>query len=717
MRAQPYPQRLRLDTRSTENHEIGTHDQPSSASASTAPLQSDFTDTPVSARSTFTTVDQRAPTVDSNLPEQLQHQPPVITDAIRARISAALMTLRGKRGAPFSFVTSGDGPSCSTRGPSNPTSHNAQRHQPFEQPQMTPPSIKLSSLLQPLKIGARHETSDGERSPSSVVKMPSYLSSMTLGQTITDPIEGGIISPQASIALFEHFMLQMNAKWEYILDPYFDTHDDVQRRSSLLFASVLFCSSKFANYNDSRLVSKPDSFLQTRLCSLSRNLVIKSLAQGDRSIETMQALYLLACWKDADDDTSYLHSGYAFSILRDMDLESSGTDGGQIARRRRIWVALFRQDRQQSLFFVRRASFNQGCEDIAPMCDVDTWLKIPYALPSDFIACCSADLRRIQVKLHMLVQKASSTLLPCLLDLMDAELSAWRSKWNPILETGGRTYARDDQSSRPELIDPGTSHLVTLAGLWENSVRLNISSAILRQALAASVMLSPSSDSQQDPPSWKVDFTTIQQFLAPNLPGLSSSIQGAFDTLHHLISFPNDDLRRAPDAILLLAPSAALFLCLILCLRGKGILGPAFQNAAVSLIRETAQHIEQCVKSPQDTLALYSAYLGSLVELLDSSTPHCSTCVQDIRLNSTVDRPHTHGVGNGLDINAPTLEVPEALADEIGAHPHHYSKTQSDSMPSPSGNLGEDFHIQSIVNLLDSELFWEMLPERTDIGF
>lgn len=99
-------------------------------------------------------------------------------------------------------------------------------------------------------------------------------------------------------------MIHMNAKWEYLLDPHIDTHDNVQRQSFLLFVSVLLCASKFANYVDGRLVETTDPFLQIRLCSLARNLDIKSLAAGDRSIETMQALYLLVCWSDADDDIS-----------------------------------------------------------------------------------------------------------------------------------------------------------------------------------------------------------------------------------------------------------------------------------------------------------------------------------------------------------------------------------------------------------------------------
>jgi hypothetical protein len=132
---------------------------------------------------------------------------PVITNEIRARIIATLATFKGKRGAPFSFVTSGDKHSLSARSDLNDADPRfSQSQQSSEQTQMNPPSLKLSWLLRPLRVGPRPEVGDGGRSPAAPVKMPSYMSSMTLGQTITDPIEGGMLSLKASMALFEYFI-------------------------------------------------------------------------------------------------------------------------------------------------------------------------------------------------------------------------------------------------------------------------------------------------------------------------------------------------------------------------------------------------------------------------------------------------------------------------------------------------------------------------------
>ncbi|KAJ5477647.1 hypothetical protein N7530_003156 [Penicillium desertorum] len=711
VRVPPYQYRPRRDLRPTpdsDQHSVEghTYDTHFTELSPLAPISES-----ISARRPSTCPSQGTTTFDDRLPPwSPQSQIPIITDAIRARIIAALATLKGKRGAPFSFVSSGDSPSfidCS--------SHNVHvlRKQTFEQLQTTTLSLKLSSLLRPLKIDPDPESYDDGRRPGGAVKMPSYLSSMTLGQTVTGPIEAGMISRQASMALFEHFMVQMNAKWEYILDPHVDTHSDVQRRSPLLFASVLFCSSKFCNYIDGRIGPEPDPFLQTRLCSLARNLVIKTMAEGDRSTETMQAFYLLACWKDADDDISYLHSGYAFGILRDIDLKSIYGDGEYIARRRRTWLALFRQDRQQSLFFVRRAALNHGDDDASFLCDLDTWLKMPYVLPSDFVACCSADLRRIQSKLCNSVQKASSMMLPCLLEQMDAELIAWKSRWNRYLAGEGGMHIDEDSSLDPTFLHPGKYHLTALANLWEHSVRLHVASAILRQALMASVTSSLDTNYQADRASWNIDLSMMQQVLSPNLPGLSSSIEGAFGTLHNLINFPPDDLRRAPDTILLLGPNAALFLCLLLCLPGNGILGAAFQRKAVDLIQGFAQHMKECVQSPQDTVALQFTYLDSLVELLGPSVSNSSTEKQTIR-QPVFHMPHTQYDTNDLDTDGPTLQAAQIMGNEIGGH--GLSSAPPDPTLGLSSEVCQNLHMQGLTNLLDGNLFWEMLAEGTEMN-
>ncbi|KAJ5376130.1 hypothetical protein N7509_013016 [Penicillium cosmopolitanum] len=633
----------------------------------------------------------------------LEHDEPIITNAIRTRILKALATIKRRRGSPFSFVTSGDSPSFSNKGESNAETPDGASSPGFSgRSQEASFSLKLSCILRPLRNDAHSGNNDDDWRPMGCVKMPSYLSSMTMGQTITDPIDGGILSLRASHALFEFFMVQMNAKWEYILDPHTDTHNNMRKRSTLLFAAILFCSSKFAKFTRDAVISSSDPFLQSRLCILARNLVIKTLAEGDRSIETMQALYLLVCWKDADDEISYLHSGYAFRILHDLDLGHGVSDGREMAQRKRTWLALFRQDRQQSLFFMRRGSLGQGDDNMHLLGNLDNWLESPYSLALDFAGCCSAGIRCIQSKLRHMVQKASVSMLPCLLDLMDTELESWRVKWNGLLEGEGRARAEHDSFVLPGALYADREHLATLVGVWENSVRLNLSSAIFRQALIGSVSssLHPIDQGVQAPVD--IDLSTMKEVLSPGLPGLTSSVESAFETLRYLMRFPISDIRRAPDAILLLAPNAALFLCLLLCLPGSGILGPGFQKTAVSLIRDIAQHMRLSVQTPQDIVALLATYLESIVDLLGPSGSEENSSMSQ----SAFDMNSLSGERDSIDFDFSTLQATQIPTDGLIAH--GFGADQNDSMVGITQESSQNLHVQSLANLLDGYFFWDI---------
>ncbi|KAK5075650.1 hypothetical protein LTR70_005393 [Exophiala xenobiotica] len=507
--------------------------------------------------------------------------------------------------------------------------------------------------------------------------MPSYLSSMTLGQTITDPVESGILTKADSVALFDHFMLHMNAKWEYLLDPHFDTHQDVRHRSALLFATILFCSSKFASCINGSPVLTTDAFLQSRLCMVARNLAIGSFARGDRSIETMQAFYLLACWKERDDDVSYLHSGYAFRVLHDLDLEQNIENRRQAARLR-TWLALFRQDKQQSMFFMRRASFSLGGGE------------------------------EIQSKTRVMVQKASTTMLPFLLDLMDTELQRWKTRWQNHLEGEGRHQPKDDRSLDGGLLRLGRRHIEMLVGLWEHSVRLNIASAVLRQALMALVVPGHGSIEQPSLSSLSLDSPAMLDVLLDDVPGLSGSVEGAFGILQHLLSIPTDDLRRSPDSVLLLGPNASLFLLLLLCLPCNGVLGASFQRTAVDLIQDVARHVGQSVQSPQDTVVLHASYLDSLVRLLHPTSSQYPSHMNDSRTASTLDPPRSHMDADIMRYNESELEAAHVLAGGSGAFDGavNTSDTMFNLLDQNEQNLG----VQSLANLLDTDFFREMPP-------
>lgn len=304
-------------------------------------------------------------------------------------------------------------------------------------------------------------------------------------------------------------------------------------------------------------------------------------------------------------------------------------------------------------------------------------------------------------------------MLPCLLELMDTELSAWRSKWQNHLEGEGRLHSSDCPDLDPRLLNPGRSHLNILTGLWEHSVRLNIASAILRQALMASMTASLRSRGQSTQIALDLDPTSIEQVLSAETPGLNSSVEGAFGTIRQLLMFPLEDLRRAPDAVLLLASSnTALFLCLLLCLPRNGVLGPSFQTIAVGLIREIAQRVGNAVESPQDILVLHSSYLDSLVDLLELPRHICQPDIQDMGTQSSIGLSYMNLGAGDLNLDDSILQAAQVLTDGIGGR--NYSMAESDGVLGIAEESNQSLHMQSLTNLLDGSFFWEIPPAASD---
>ncbi|KAK2595383.1 hypothetical protein QQS21_006919 [Conoideocrella luteorostrata] len=372
----------------------------------------------------------------------------------------------------------------------------------------------------------------------------------------------------------------------------------------------------------------------------------------------------------------------------------------------RTWMALFRQDKQQSLFFMRRASLSHGDDNPPCIGDLETWLEMPHALPFDFVACCGADLRRIQSKLRVMIQKGSLALLPWLLDVMDSELDRWKLTWKNHLQVEGRLHNTESPMLGGRLLFADKTYFETLIALWEYSVRLNVSSAILRQALMGARTSSLRSNKQPPNSSLVFNISIITDVLSPDLPGLSSSVKGsfAFGTLRHLLILPTEDLRRAPDSILLFGPNAALYLSLLLCLPCGSIIGPSFQKTAISLIRGVAQHIRQSVQSAQDTLPLHSGYLESLVDLLARTPVQNLSNMYNSMRPSNFDSLPTNS--DPLNRDETTLQATHVLVG--GMHELSGNVDNKDAIFNFTDDPEQSLHLQSVVNLLDTDFFWEI---------
>lgn len=293
-----------------------------------------------------------------------------------------------------------------------------------------------------------------------------------------------------------------------------------------------------------------------------------------------------------------------------------------------------------------------------------------------------------------MVQKSSTHILPCLLDLLDLEIIKWKSTWEDQLEIGER-WQNEAQGDCQSILYPGKTHIQNLLGLWESSVKLSVASEILRQSLWESLKTSTT-----------LDVHSIGNILTTDIPGLRDSIEGALDTLRYLVSFPPSDLRRSPDSVLLLGPHAALFIILILGLPCNGLIGPSLQHLAVDMVRKTAHHIAASVQSTQDIIRLHSAYLNSLVDLLDSRSSSCNPPQSLDGPSASVTAPR--GLGLEEDSSMPdseTLQAAQMLACGMRTVDSGVGVDEN-SFPFTAEGM-TDLDVQSLANLLEPNGFWD----------
>jgi hypothetical protein len=366
---------------------------------------------------------------------------------------------------------------------------------------------------------------------------------------------------------------------------------------------------------------------------------------------------------------------------------------------------------------MRRAVLGSGDDERPSFVSIhDNWLKMRHILPLDFISCCNVDIRQIQAMMHLQVKKASLEMLPCLADLLDFELRKWKSTWRTHFLAETKLESYNDSSFDQRLLYPGGQHVNTIVELWEQSVRLNVSSAILRQALMNSVTSSVQAGEQLEKQSQplRLDLAAVTDVLSTDVAGLSSSVEGAFGTLRQLLSFPVHDLRRSPDSVLLLGPNAALYLCLLLCLPPTGVLGPSFQETAVSLIKDIARHMRQAIQSSQDIVVLHAAYLDSLVRLLEPETSRpLSPMTDQLMVASASGSLYTDTSESIIPGDETTSQAALGWAGDTTNISENEMNGNSASFGLSYG-IDENLDIQSLVNLLDPGLFMGTQPLFTD---
>ncbi|WRT67540.1 uncharacterized protein IL334_004512 [Kwoniella shivajii] len=119
-----------------------------------------------------------------------------------------------------------------------------------------------------------------------------------------DPIICGYIDEKMARSLFHLFMRKI-APNVYIFDESLHTYEYVQRTSSFLFCAIIAIAAKF---------SPEQTTLTLKKCSaLAKDQILRVFADDIKSEETVQALFVLTEYKEADDENAFLLLGIVSS--------------------------------------------------------------------------------------------------------------------------------------------------------------------------------------------------------------------------------------------------------------------------------------------------------------------------------------------------------------------------------------------------------------------
>ncbi|WVW85180.1 hypothetical protein I302_107218 [Kwoniella bestiolae CBS 10118] len=149
-----------------------------------------------------------------------------------------------------------------------------------------------------------------------------------------DPILLGLCEENEGKQLFDLFF-EGAAVYLPLFDPRFDTWDDLRQRSPFAITAILMVGSIVRGSAN----QPSDLQVQQRLRDYAERIAMATLFSPVNSIETVQAMLILACW----GDTAWRPGIHALSMATGMGRQGSSEDVArdqQLVVGARVWVAV-----------------------------------------------------------------------------------------------------------------------------------------------------------------------------------------------------------------------------------------------------------------------------------------------------------------------------------------------------------------------------------------
>ncbi|GAA6016600.1 hypothetical protein JCM11491_006010 [Sporobolomyces phaffii] len=224
-------------------------------------------------------------------------------------------------------------------GPPRRPPSNSSQHSSYTQPHGPASTVSPASQNSPIRL---YQSTADSLAEAAATKSLSFDSSGFTPRTQPtpthpDPIDLHVLGSLEASQLFEFYHSRLNC-FIILLDRKLHTPEFVRKSSTVLFTSVLAVSAKFF---------RPDLY-QTLLLS-AQQLVVRGCGEGTNvHLGLIQACLLLVYWKQPNDSSAWIRTGFALRaayqlglhVKRTTALPNNEHEARLILDRERTWITL-----------------------------------------------------------------------------------------------------------------------------------------------------------------------------------------------------------------------------------------------------------------------------------------------------------------------------------------------------------------------------------------
>ncbi|WVW82488.1 hypothetical protein I302_104499 [Kwoniella bestiolae CBS 10118] len=479
-----------------------------------------------------------------------------------------------------------------------------------------------------------------------------------------DPITCGYIDEATGRRLFDLFIDKLAFR-VFIFDPDLHTYEYVQSTSNFLFCVMLAIAAKF-DQSISRITHK-------KCLALAKDQMLRVFADNIESEETVQALYVLTEYREAEDENSYILLGMACRIAVDLDLASPRPDYNerQNRNRQRIWLVIFAADRRYN--YCGQTAKPCMMPESALSRNASKFIESPLCLVPDYRLAGNVELRRMLAAHIEAIDRDN--------ELSQGSYSLDVGAEYREMEKEADEWTKDQVASEPEMLIH--AHL----------------SALHAKVIIAHRWVQRLFRSTDSPNGSRSD----DNHEADRREALSVCINGSLGILSVMLQLSDDTLRYACDSKHLYFAYASFFLHKIFDTNIASVmLDKQYITYFINLFERCAERLEQVTVSPTLTGAYHAAFLRGLMDI-------CNRVLQNT--NSSGEEPVSRRSSVGPDQDVLTqlqqqqqqhhIETATTDPTQIQQPLYHPDGTTDLSMPIESSLYNSAFDLGSGLDITD----------------